>query len=237
LTNPAPRRRYKRIRTPGQLTAEAGTAAASPSAGKAETQPQGTTLEEAFDPKTAVSVGRISSVHGVHGELKVQALTDFPQRFEAGARLWLDGVSVRVERSRWQGRNVVLKLEGVDTRTEGEALRGKELQVASAQALDEGTFYQHDIIGLRVETPAGERLGRVADVLSTGSADVYVVRGERGELLLPAVEDVVREIDVAGGRMLVELLEGLEFTKRPGPKPRRPTGEERRLSGEGGASV
>jgi 16S rRNA processing protein RimM len=174
----------------------------------------------------------ITSAHGVKGEVRVSSLTDFPERYKPGAVLWLDGRAVRVERSRWQRRDVIVKFEGVATRDAAEALRRKELQVAAAAPLDEGVFYQHDIIGLRAVTPAGEVLGRIADVLSTGSADVYVVRGDRGELLLPAVEDVVREIDVANGRIEVELLQGLEFTRAPVRRPRRPSGEEKRLAGE-----
>ena len=227
MTNPPPRRRYKRLRTPGELKAAAAESVPS-------TRNPEAAAEAAFDAATAVSVGRITSAHGVKGELNVQPLTDFPERFQPGARLWLDGSQRRVERSRTHGRAVILKLEGLDARNDAEALRGKELQVAAPQALEDGVFYQHDVIGLRVETGSGERLGLVADVLSTGSADVYLVRGEQGELLLPAIEDVVREIDVAGGRLVVELLEGLEFTRRPRPRVRPPSGEERRLSGEGG---
>jgi 16S rRNA processing protein RimM len=174
----------------------------------------------------------ITSAHGVRGEVRVSPLTDFPERFEAGARLWLQGRPVGVERSRWQRRDIIVKLAGVETRDEAEALHGKELQVIAAAPLEAGVFYQHDVIGLRAVTVAGEVLGTVVDVLTTGSADVYVVRGERGELLLPAVEDVVREIDLGSRRLTVELLEGLEFTRAPSRRARRPSGEERRLAGE-----
>jgi 16S rRNA processing protein RimM len=126
------------------------------------------------------------------------------------------------------GRNVILKLEGTETRDDAEALRGLELQIPEPEQIREaGVYYQHDIIGLKVEDAAGEALGRVADVLGTGANDVYVVRGPRGEILLPAVEDVVREIDVPGGRMVVELLPGLEFasTVRKVKKQRPPQSE------------
>jgi 16S rRNA processing protein RimM len=180
-----------------------------------------------------VSIGRVSSAHGVHGEVKVQPLTDFPERFDAGQTFWLDGKQRVIERSRWQKGTVVLKVEGIETRDAVEALRGHELQVPEPEELpeDEGIYYQHDIIGLKVEDTAGEALGRVTDVLSTGANDVYVVRGPKGEVLLPAVEDVVHEIDVPGGRMVVELLPGLEFTStarkargkpvNTGPAPQR----------------
>jgi hypothetical protein len=98
-----------------------------------------------------------------------------------------------------------------------------------------GTYFQHDIIGLEVVTDSGEALGRVATILETGANDVYVVKGERGELLLPAIEDVIKQVDVRGGRLVIDLLPGLEFVKptRGGQRPRtrRPTSEEKRAQG------
>jgi 16S rRNA processing protein RimM len=169
-------------------------------------------------------VGRITAAHGVKGEVKVQPLSDFPQRFEQGSRLWLDGMPQEVERGRHQGRNVILKLSGVETRTEAEALIGKDLLAAEATRIEvEDVYYLHDVIGLRVEDETGETLGKLTEVLSTGSNDVYVVRGERGELLLPALDDVVREVDVAGGRMVVQVPDGIEFARAATPRgaPRR----------------
>ena len=169
-----------------------------------------------LDPATAVTVGRIAAARGLRGELRIEPLTDFPERFAPGARLWLDGGWRCVESSRFQGRSVYLKLEGIDDRTAAERLRGHELQLPRAQPLDaDDVFYQHDIVGLRVETAERELLGKVESIFSTGANDVYVVRGERGELLLPAVEDVIKQVDINGGRVVVELLPGLEFTKTP----------------------
>jgi 16S rRNA processing protein RimM len=216
LTTPAPRRRYVK-REPAQPREQAPAPEPTP---------------ETLDPETAVSVGRITSIHGIKGELRVMPLTDFPERFDAGQQVWLDGAPYTVRRRRWQGREMILALEGIEDRDTADAQRGKELLVPSPKKLDDDVFYQHDIIGLRAVTPEGEILGRIADVLSTGSNDVYVVQGDRGELLLPALEDVVREIDIAAGRMVVEVIEGLEFTRSAAPRPRRPSGEERRLAGE-----
>ncbi len=186
-----------------------------------------------FDPKTAVSVGRVAGAHGLRGEVKVAPLTDFPERFDPGSRLWLEGTPRVVEGSRWRGGLVYLKLAGVDSREAAAKLRGKELMVPEAQPLREsGRYYRHDIVGLRVEDRRGQWLGRVVDVLVTGANDVYVVRGERGELLLPAVEDVVGEVDLAGGRLVVELLPGLEFRAVTKARPRRRASE-----GTGGPSA
>jgi 16S rRNA processing protein RimM len=181
-------------------------------------------------PESAVTVGRISAPFGIRGELKVLPLTDFPARFRPGQRLWLQGEPRRIERSRWDKNDVVLKLEGIDTRTQAEGLRGEVLMLPEAATLESGRYYLHDIIGLRVEDAAGETLGKVADVLSTGANDVYVVRGDRGELLLPAIDDVVKEVDLTGGRLVVEILEGLEFHKAASP------GARRRSRGRGGAA-
>ncbi len=174
-----------------------------------------------FNPESAVTVGRISAAHGIRGEVKVESLTDFPARFEPGSRLWLDGAFYEVERGRWQGKSVLLKLSGIETRSQAEALARKELLASEATPIeDEDVYYLHDVIGLRVEDTNGESLGQLADVLSTGSNDVYVVRGERGELLLPALDDVIREVDLTGGRIVVDIPDGIDFVKPAQPRTR-----------------
>jgi 16S rRNA processing protein RimM len=181
------------------------------------------TRDPELNPKTAVTVGRITTAHGIRGEVKVEPLSDFPERFERGSRLWLDGAPRDVERGRWQGRNVILKVTGVDDRTQAEALVGKELLAPEAMQIeDEDVYYLHDIIGLRVEDGSGEKLGQLADVFSTGANDVYVVRGEQGELLLPALDDVVLDVDPKAGRIVVEVPDGIEFAKPGAPKNKRP---------------
>jgi 16S rRNA processing protein RimM len=171
--------------------------------------------EQASTENDPVIVGRIVAPHGIRGELKVQPLTDFPERFEAGSRLWINGAQWVVQRGRWTGRTVILQLRGLETRNEAEALRGAELTVPEPTKLeDEGVYYLHDIIGLSVFDSAGEALGKLEDVFTTGSADVYVVEGERGELLLPALDDVITEVDIEGGRIVVAIPEGIEFQRK-----------------------
>ena len=162
-----------------------------------------------------MTVGIVLAPHGIRGELKVQPLTDFPERFEAGSRLWLNGQEWVVQRGRWAGRSVILKLRGLETRNEAEALRDAELTVPQAAELDEeGVYYLHDIIGLPVFDADGASLGKLEEVVTTGATDVYVVRGERGELLLPALDDVITEVNISGGRIVVDVPEGIEFQKR-----------------------
>jgi 16S rRNA processing protein RimM len=176
-----------------------------------------------LDPATAVTVGRIIAAHGVRGEIKVEPLSDFPQRFEAGSRLWLDGEPYTVDRGRVQGRIVVLKLQGIDTRNQAESLHGKTLMAPEATRIEEpDVYYLHDILGAKVQDSAGQALGELVEVLSTGSNDVYVVRGPRGELLLPALDDVVLEVDVKARRITVEVPDGLEFAAQAPVRRRRP---------------
>jgi 16S rRNA processing protein RimM len=117
----------------------------------------------------------------------------------------------RVERQRLQKDRVILKLAGIEDRTAAEALRGALVRVPIEQAVDlsPGSYFWHEIVGLRVRDTAGRVLGTVAEVLPTGSNDVYVVRSAEGELLLPAIKDVVRAIDRDQGLMTVELIPGL----------------------------
>ena len=116
-----------------------------------------------------------------------------------------------MESRRLAGGRVYLKLAGVDDREAAEALRGATIEVPLEQAvrLPPGSYYWHQLIGLAVETKRGESLGRLVDILTTGSNDVYVVRDDARELLLPAIRDVIREVDLENGRMVVELLPGL----------------------------
>ncbi|HEX5415792.1 MAG TPA: ribosome maturation factor RimM [Chloroflexota bacterium] len=159
-------------------------------------------------------IGRILGPVGVAGEMRVQALTDFPERFErlsvvhVGDNLRPYNVkAVRIE----SGENVLLTLEGVDTADAARAMRNDELSVPIDQAvpLEADRYYWHEIIGLEVWTDTGEDLGKVQQVLRTGSNDVYVVGTGAREILIPAIEDVVKSIDVPAGKITVHLIPGL----------------------------
>jgi 16S rRNA processing protein RimM len=175
-------------------------------------------------PDSPIVIARITAAHGIRGEVKAEVLTDFPERFDRGSKLWLDGAERTVELGRWQGRAVILKLTGIDTRNDAEALRGKELTVPEPAHLeDEGAYYIHDLIGLSVQDAAGTELGNLHEIITTGATDVYVIRGPRGELLLPALDDVVTNVDLKARRITVAVPEGLDFQK---PSP--PAGTRRR---------
>lgn len=166
-------------------------------------------MEEA--PPGHVAVGRVATASGVSGVLKVNPLVDKRERLDRGRSVALAGQSRTIEASRWHKGHAYLKLSGVDDRESAFALRGRLLTIPESELdpLPEGQYYRFQLIGLSVTTTAGEPLGEVADVITTGANDVYVVRGQRGEVLVPATAEVVREIDVEGGRMLIEEMPGL----------------------------
>jgi 16S rRNA processing protein RimM len=166
-------------------------------------------------------IAQVLSAHGIRGELRCRVVTDFPkQRFRRGRTVLIRGAPHVIQAARLQASVVLLKLEDVADRTAAEAFRGADVEVPATDTLPlpRGQFYWHQVIGLRVEdATTNESLGVIADILETGANDVYIVHGERGEILVPAIKDVVREIDPAAGRMLVQPLPGM----LPAPKAKR----------------
>ncbi len=164
-----------------------------------------------------VAVGWVRAPRGIRGELTVDPLTDFAGRFHPGATVWASGTPYAVRRARSHRRALLLELEGIETRNQAETFRGLLLEVPEEELapLTEGQYYRFQIIGMDVVDREDQPLGRIEEILDTGSNDVYVVHGPDGELLLPAIDAVVKEVDVAARRMVVEPLPGLE------PRPRK----------------
>jgi 16S rRNA processing protein RimM len=158
-----------------------------------------------------VAVGRVLRPWGIAGYLKVLPLTDFPDRFTPGNRVWLRGRQHTIQRARWQKGHVYLRLDGIDDAAEAEQLRGALLEVPEEELrpLPPGEYYHFQIVGLAVYSTEGECLGEVKEILTTGGNDVYVVRDDGREILVPAIDDVVKDIDLDAGRMTVELMEGM----------------------------
>lgn len=158
-------------------------------------------------------VGRIVSPQGNKGEVKAEVITDFPERFASTSAVYLGPEHHRfaVEGYRFLDDAVVLKLKGIDSIDQAERLRGKLVEVPEEEAvrLPEDHYFWHQILGLQVVTVEGEPLGRIDEILETGANDVYVVHGPRGELLIPAIKQVVRAVDLAHGTITVELMPGL----------------------------
>lgn len=167
-----------------------------------------------------VVVGWIGGPHGVSGEVKVQVRTDEPeQRFAAGAVLETDPPAagpLRVETSRWQGSRLLLQFAGHTDRSAVEPLRGTLLVVDAADlppSADEDEFRDHELVGSAVVTHAGTHTGTVADVLHLPGQDVLAVQPPGGgEVLVPFVAAIVREVDPSGGRIVIDPPPGLMDT-------------------------
>lgn len=158
------------------------------------------------------AVGVVERPRGLNGELKARPLTDFPERFDPGARVFIAGQTRQVIRSNWQQGRVYLYIDGVSSRESAEALRGELIEIPEDErpSTDEPFWYIDDIEGLRVVSADGSELGAIREVLQTGANDVYVVdRGARKDLLVPALRDVVVSVDLDAGTMTVDLPSGL----------------------------
>ena len=160
-----------------------------------------------------ISVGKIVAPHGVRGDVRVAILTDFPDRFHKLRTVHLDnGMILTVEGARRHKQFVLLKFKGLDTMSDVEQLRGQLIKVTREDVvvLPAGHYYFFDIIGLEAYTVAGEKLGTIRDILQTGSNDVYIAElpGQK-PVLIPALKQVVKQIDIPGKKMIVQLQEEL----------------------------
>jgi 16S rRNA processing protein RimM len=167
-------------------------------------------------PEGYMAVGLVTNAHGLRGEVKVELHTDFPERFAPGVELYLgeELEKVTISAARPHQGQMLLQFEGIEDRADAEALRGLWAFIPDEQAvtLEEDTYYVHDIIGLSVQTVDGQPLGTVEEVLFTGANDVYLVKtpGEPSrEILLPAIDEVIKEVKLEAGLLIVELLPGL----------------------------
>ncbi len=159
-----------------------------------------------------MAVGRINSLWGIRGHVKVTPMTENPERLVKGARVYVAGILQVIQDIRYPRGYPVIQFQGITTTDAAEELRGALIEVdeEALPPLPEGEYYVHDLLGLSVSTSDGRDLGRVEDVLKTGSNDVYVVRrpGER-DVLIPALEGVLLGVDLEAGRMVVEAIPGL----------------------------
>jgi 16S rRNA processing protein RimM len=167
-----------------------------------------------------VAIGRIARAHGRCGEVAVDPLTDFPERFADLERIFVEGpgagdgepVAFSIEGFRMHKGRPVLKLAGISSIGEAETLCGRELGIPESELrpLPEGSYYHFQLRGLAVADRASGEIGAVVDVLTTGGTDVLVVRREDGtETLVPLCEEIVRSVDPARGRVEIEAPEGL----------------------------
>jgi 16S rRNA processing protein RimM len=159
-----------------------------------------------------LAVGKLRRPHGVQGEILMDVLTDFPDRLKPGKEV-LVGEAYQpytIIHLRRHDPALIITLEGIEDREAAGELRNQLVFIRSAglPALPEGEYYHHELIGLQVVDESGKELGKLEQILETGANDVYLVRTAAGEeLLLPAIHDVVLEINLKEGRLVARPLE------------------------------
>ena len=158
-------------------------------------------------------VGRVIRAHGSDGAIRVQSHSDNPARFQVGSSLTIAGKTRVISDFRMlPGGYALLRLDGLESADSVRALSGQWLVAPDEPVPDlpPGEYYHYQLVGLNVVTDQGEDLGTLQEVLVTGSNDVYVVKSaSAAEILLPAVSQVIKDVDLPAGRMLVHLINGL----------------------------
>jgi len=163
-----------------------------------------------------ISIGKAAKPFGVKGEMKIEPMTDFPERFKDLGRVYLvspEGKEIvcKVKSVRYAGDTPLLIFDGYDSPEKAKALNGWLIKVPREEAvpLPEGQYYWYELIGMEVLSEGGEKLGTIVDIFETGSNDVYVMKRGRQEVYLPATKEVVRQIDRKAKQMVIHLMDGL----------------------------
>lgn len=163
--------------------------------------------------KIYLEAGKIVTVHGIKGEVKIMPYCDSAELFCEFDRFFIgkERNEIIVERSRVQKNMVIAKLEGIDSPEAAEKLRNKMLFMHRDDLeLDDDTYFIQDLIGMQVKNADTDELyGKITDVMQTGANDVYVIRGEKREYLVPAIPEVVISTDIDENIMTIRPLEGL----------------------------
>lgn len=169
-----------------------------------------------MDTPELVPVGKVLKVHGVKGKIKVFPFGETFEYLGTGRNLFIQNAqkgwySLEVEEIQRQPRFLLIRFKGFWKKEQAECLVGKELCVPASHLLplDEGEYYFYQLLRLIVKDLSGNLLGEVKDIISTGSNDVYVVDGPGGEILIPALDDVIKRVDLDKKIMMVDLPEGL----------------------------
>ena len=164
-----------------------------------------------------LEVGQIVNTFGIKGFVKVKPFTDENSRFEELKTVYIvmknQMKEVEIEEVGYQKDMVLLKLKGIDNLTEAEKYKGLFLKIdrKNAKKLPKDTYFIADLLGLEVYTDEGLLLGKVDDIFNAGANDVYVVKDETSgkQILLPGIKDVLKEIDLENGKIIVHLIKGL----------------------------
>jgi len=158
-----------------------------------------------------ITIGQILAPWGTKGKLKVKVITDFPQRFASSSTVYINRQPMTVDSTEQYKGEAIIKLNTIDNVKAARRLRGQPIEIHHSQvySLPEGQYYHFQLIGLEVRTTQGELLGNIAEILTAESNDNYVVKGDEGEILIPAIEDVIKSIDLNKRRMVIEAIPGL----------------------------
>jgi 16S rRNA processing protein RimM len=161
-----------------------------------------------------LAVGKIRRPHGLIGDVLVEIYTDFPDRLQPGVQVQVGDkfLPLTICRLRFHSGLLLLAFDGYTTPEQVGFLRNQVIYIQTSQAaeLAEGEFYFHELLGISVLNETGENLGTVTEILRTGANDVYVVTDNVGrEVLLPAIPDVILDVDLDARKMKVHLLPGL----------------------------
>lgn len=162
-------------------------------------------------------VGKIVNTHGLKGEVKVKRITDFEKRFHVGSTVYIknkdnEAIPLIIASFRTHKNHDLLQFEEYDSIEAVEPLKGATLYIKKEQLtpLEPGEFYFHEIIGCKMYTLDGEYIGEIESILTPGANDVWVVKNDSGkEILIPYIDDVVKEVNIEEKKVLIELMEGL----------------------------
>ena len=163
-----------------------------------------------------LEIGQIVNTFGIKGMVKVKPFSDDIERFDGLKKVYIENKNVRkeyeIEEVKYHKNMVLIKFRGIENPEDANLLRESYLLVdrEKEKPLENGTYYVVDMIGLEVYTEEGELLGNLEDIFNTGSNDIYVVKNGLGkQILLPAISDVIKQIDMENRKVIVHLMPGL----------------------------
>lgn len=163
-----------------------------------------------------LEIGQIVNTFGIKGMVKVKPFTDNIERFSNLEKIYIKNKSgqteYKIQEVKYHKNMVLIKFEGIENPEQADLLRNSYLIVdrETEEPLEPGRYYIVDMIGLDVFTDDNEYLGKLEDIYNTGSNDIYVVKNELGkQVLLPAIEDVIKNIDMDNKKVIVHLIPGL----------------------------
>ena len=163
-----------------------------------------------------LEIGQIINTFGIKGEVKVFPLTDDIKRFDDLETVYVknkkESQLYNIESIKYHKNFVLIKFKEINTVEQAETLRNSYLEVDRAQAipLNEGEYFIADLIGLEVYSDEGKLIGKVDDIYNTGANDIYVVKDDLGkQTLLPGIKDVIKNVDLKKGQIIVHLIPGL----------------------------